>query len=75
MPTLWRSGNVCVRLFDRDHHPPHVHIWTPDGDMQIALSDCSIIRGNIRTRDYELAMLWIRDNIEVLRQEWTHRND
>jgi len=74
MPTLWHSGRVYVRLFDDDHRPPHIHVWTPDGEIMISLGDLSVFCGTIRTRDYELAMNWIRGNIAFLRQEWTRRN-
>ena len=34
MSTLHRIGRVQIRMF-HDHNPPHFHIWTPDGDMQV----------------------------------------
>ena len=74
MPTLVWIGAIAVRIFARDHPPPHVHIWTPQGDMKVALSDLSIIQGKIRKHDYELAMAWIRGNIGFLRSEWDRLN-
>lgn len=47
MPTIFRLGRVQVRMFFDDHHPPHCHLWTPDGEMQIALADLSTMRGRI----------------------------
>ncbi len=75
MPTLFRSGHVAIRMLVDDHDPPHFHIWTPDLEMTVALSDLSILRGNMRKRDYEIAMGWARANIEDLRRTWSELND
>jgi hypothetical protein len=75
MPTLFRSGKVMIRMFRDDHDPPHFHITTPDLEMVIVLSNFSTLRGNIRRRDYEIAMAWARVNIEVLRKTWNELND
>ena len=74
MPTYYRSENVHVRMFNGDHNPPHLHIWTPDGDMQVSLSTLQPLRGQVGRHEYELAMLWIRDNIDFLRSEWDRLN-
>jgi hypothetical protein len=61
-------------MFDRDHVPPHCHVWTPDGDAQVSLDTLTIINGRLRTQDYELARRIISDNIAFLRAEWARRN-
>ena len=75
MPTLFRSGNVMVRMFGGDHDPPHFHIITPDLEMMIALNDFSTLQGSIRRRDYELAMRWARENVELLWRSWNDLNE
>ena len=74
MPTLFREGRVHIRMFDRDHVPPHCHVWTPDGDAQVSLVDMTIIRGRLSKQDYEVAKRVIAANIEFLRDEWDRRN-
>ena len=74
MPTYFRSGNVLVQLYNGDHNPPHVHIVAPSGNSAILLSDLSTLRGDVSRHDYELAMGWIRANIEYLRSEWDRLN-
>ncbi|HQZ13104.1 MAG TPA: DUF4160 domain-containing protein [Devosia sp.] len=74
MPALFREGRVLIRLFDRDHQPPHCHVSTSDGDVQVSLDSLTIINGDIRTQDYEVARRIISDNIAFLREEWTRRN-
>jgi hypothetical protein len=61
-------------MFNGDHGPPHVHIWTPEGEMQISLINLEPLRGKLRRQDYEVAMSWIRSNIDFLRLEWERLN-
>jgi hypothetical protein len=74
MPTLFRSGKVMIRMFADDHDPPHFHIITPDMEMVIAMSDFSTMKGHVRKRDYEVAMLWARGNVDLLWRRWDELN-
>jgi hypothetical protein len=47
MPTYFREGSVVIRLFNGDHNPPHVHIITPNGEMQVSLVTLEPLRGKI----------------------------
>ena len=60
VPTYFRAGNVQVRIYNGDHNPPHCHIVSPNGELQIALSDCAVIRGTMPRQEYDLAIDWIR---------------
>ena len=60
MPTIYRSGRVIVRMFFDDHDPPHFHIVTPEGEMTVALDGLLPLTGNVRKRDYAIAMSWAR---------------
>lgn len=73
MPTLYRFGRVQIRMF-HDHNPPHFHVWTPDGDLQVSLTDLQPLNGSVRKGDYELAVAWARSNIDFLWQEWNRLN-
>lgn len=37
MPTIYRIGRFSVKIYPRDHRPPHVHIVGPDGQAKISL--------------------------------------
>jgi hypothetical protein len=63
-----------VRLFNGDHNPPHVHIWTPASDMQVSLATLVPMRGLVGKQEYEVAMDWVRSNIDFLRSEWERLN-
>jgi hypothetical protein len=68
MGTIYRERGVLVRMY-RDHNPPHCHVSTVDGDVQVSLSDLRIIRGTIAPRDFEIALRWMQQNRDFLNSE------
>lgn len=38
--------------------PPHFHIKSADTTVKLSISDCSVIIGNISTRDFTLVRYW-----------------
>ena len=74
MPTIVEIGSVQIRLYAKDHLPPHFHISTPDGEALVLLSDLSLLKGRIRRRDFEIGRQWASDNRELLENEWTRLN-
>lgn len=74
MPTLVEFGSIQIRLYAKDHLPPHFHISTPDGEAIVLLSDLSILRGRVRRRDYEQCRQWASEHRELLDNEWNRLN-
>jgi hypothetical protein len=75
MPTLVRLDGVLIRMFFGDHYPPHFHVWTAgNGEAQIRLSDLSVMRGDVRKQELELALAWARANMDFLKSEWDRLN-
>lgn len=75
MPTVHRIRNLYIRMFSNEHNPPHFHVETPDGRVQVALLDLSVTRGKIRTRDLEEIRVWAHENMELLMSEWSRLNE
>jgi hypothetical protein len=42
VPTVLREGGFNVRIYTRDHEPPHVHCWKDDGELVIELDPIGI---------------------------------
>lgn len=74
MPTLVELGAIQIRLYARDHMPPHFHISTPDGEVIMLIEDLSVLKGRLRTRDLNMAREWARANREFLEDEWNRLN-
>lgn len=74
MPTIARFGNILVRMFADDHHPPHFHIVTRDHEALVRLSDLVVIAGSMDRRSLDLVMEWAAANRENLDNEWARLN-
>ena len=76
MPTLARLGNgrILIRVFARDHVPPHFHITTPDGDAQVSVPGLVLLNGRIRRGDLELALRWAVPNQNLINELWDQLN-
>jgi hypothetical protein len=46
-PTILRTRKLKVRLYPRDHNPPHVHVVGPDAEAKFELTGmkCVFSRG------------------------------
>ena len=75
MPTIVRIGNLKIQVFADDHNPPHFHVVTPDHEALVALATLTVLRGEIRRRDLETALKWIRANREIIAREWERLNE
>lgn len=62
-------------MFADDHRPPHFHVWTPDGEVSVAIDGLSIMAGDIDRRDLQEALEWASQNLELLQQYWVKLND
>jgi hypothetical protein len=75
MPTLVRIGNIAIRMFADDHHPPHFHIVTPDHQAAVGIADLVMIAGEIDRRSLETALAWAAENRSLLEREWRRLNE
>jgi hypothetical protein len=74
MPTLVRIGNLKIQVFADDHNPPHFHVVTPNHEALVGLATLTVLRGEIRRRDLDSALEWVRENRETVAGEWERLN-
>ena len=75
MPTLFKIGNVAIRIFFDDtqkHRHPHFHAVGPDDSMVVSLPDLAVIEGEVDNKADVLK--WARDNLTDLVTEWNRCN-
>ncbi|MGR6431095.1 DUF4160 domain-containing protein [Rhizobium sp. PAMB 3174] len=75
MPTLVRIGNIVIRMFADDHHPPHFHIVTPDHHGAVRIADFVMIAGEMDRKSLQIALAWADENRTVLEGEWRRLNE
>ena len=53
-----RAGGLKIHVYAEEHPPPHFHVKSPDVDAVFTIDDCSLIRGNIDSREQRLVRWW-----------------
>lgn len=74
MPTIVELGNIQIRVYPRDHLPPHFHISTPDGEAMILIADLSVLKGRLRRSDLKVALRWAQQNRNLIEDAWNSQN-
>lgn len=74
MPTIAELGSIQIRIYPRDHRPPHFHISTTYGEAVMLIADLSLVKGRLRKADFRLVLEWARENRRLLEDEWRRQN-
>ena len=70
MPTLRDFGSCQIRMYFKDHNPPHVHVVSPGETALIRIADGAVIRGSIDAAMLRLARAWVVENKDELLARW-----
>ena len=72
MPTIRRFATCKIAIYADDHLPPHFHIEGRGFRAVVEIETMTIRAGEVRrTRE---ALVWARENGEILRAEWVRLN-
>lgn len=74
MPTIVELGSIQIRIYPRDHMPPHFHISTTYGEAVMRISDLVLTKGRLRRRDFDLVRDWALKNRQRIEDGWNRQN-
>lgn len=74
MPTIVELGSIQIRVYPKDHMPPHFHISTTYGEAMMRISDLSLMKGRLRRSDLNLVLDWARQNRQRIEDGWNQQN-
>lgn len=74
MGTIAELGSLQIRIYPRDHLPPHFHISTTYGEAVIRISDLALIKGRLRNADLRRVTKWAVEHMRYIEDEWTKQN-
>ena len=69
MPTLSIFFGIAIRMFWRDHPPPHFHVNYQGEEAQVAL-DGRILHGSLPPRIEAMVREWALENQDALSKAW-----
>lgn len=75
MPTIAMLTNAKIEMYAGDHAPPHFHLRGPDSNALVRLDTLAVIRGTYDRRDLAEAVVWARDHMNILTDEWSRLNE
>ena len=70
MPELCRFYGIIIRMFWRDHPPPHFHAIYGSYEAQIAILTSEIIEGELPLGAHSLVTQWVGLHREELLTAW-----
>jgi len=75
MPTVHKEDGYAVRIYTKDHPPPHVHVWRGSGVVKIQLDDGSgglrvVASRGLSDREAIRAVRIVHAHRERLLDEW-----
>ena len=70
MPELSRFYGVVIRMFYRDHHPPHFHAAYGDDEAIVDISTLAVIGGRLPPRAIGMVVEWASLHQDELFKRW-----
>jgi hypothetical protein len=71
MPTIAEFRGITVRMYYRDHPPPHFHAFYGGYEALVSIADGRIIAGDIPPAVRSLLAIWPTRNIDGLEANWS----
>ncbi len=70
MPTISIFYGIVIRMFAKDHAPPHFHAIYAEHEALISIASGAIIEGKLPRSARRLVKEWARENQNLLMQNW-----
>ena len=70
MPTICQFYGITIRLYFRDHPPPHFHAIYGDAEAVIDIQNLSVREGRLPRRATSLVLEWARLHQAELMLAW-----
>ncbi|MBM3746218.1 MAG: DUF4160 domain-containing protein [Acidobacteria bacterium] len=70
MPTISRFFGIVIRMYHREHAPPHFHVIYQDQWAAVAIESLAIIEGRLSRRAAGLVLDWAELHRNELMENW-----
>ncbi len=70
MPTISTFYGIVIRMYYRDHPPPHLHAIYGDQEAEIAIEDLRVLNGRLSRRALSLVIEWAEAHRSELLGNW-----
>ena len=70
MPELSRFYGIVIRMYFREHGPPHFHADYGDDHALIRIDNLAVLRGSLPPRAHGFVVEWASMHLTELQQAW-----
>lgn len=70
MPEIARFYGIIIRMYYRDHHPPHFHASYGEYIAEFSLQTMEVIDGKLPSRAMVLVLEWASLHRAELMEDW-----
>jgi hypothetical protein len=70
MPTVSRFFGLAIRMYPRDHAPPHFHAHHGGGEAVVAIETGALLQGSLSVRAHRLVVEWAALHKQELIENW-----
>lgn len=74
MPVVVRLRYCVIRMYFKDHNPPHFHVDTTEGSAEYTIKSLELMAGQISSRAEKEALSWATENRFKLWRLWKEYN-
>ena len=72
MPEICRFYGIVIRMFYRDHRPPHFHVEYGDREAIVEIDKLRVTEGRLPPRAERMVAEWAKQHRRELEEAW-HR--
>ena len=70
MPEISRFYEIVIKMFFKDHAPPHFHAAYAGAKAQFRIEDLAVLKGSLPPRALGLVVEWASVHQPELKQAW-----
>ena len=70
MPTISRFFGITIRMYYRDHDPPHFHASYAEHGAEYDIESLEVMVGALPRRAHALVIEWALEHRPELRENW-----
>lgn len=70
MPVISEFYGLSIRIYYKEHNPPHIHVGYGEYSLAIRIDNLDIIEGNLPIRALKMVKEWIKIHQNELIKMW-----
>ena len=70
MPVISRFFGITIRMYYRDHPPPHFHASYGESEALVTINGLTVLEGDLPRRALRLVREWATLHTDALREDW-----